>query len=200
MIVVGLTGSIGMGKTTVGAMFRDAGAALWSADEATHRLYAKGGAAVGPVGALFPDAIVGGAVDRERLAREVLGEDGALGRIEAIVHPLVAKDRSAFIEASRAAGAEIVVLDIPLLFEKGHEDQFDAVLVVSAPADIQRARVLARSGMNAAKFDAILKRQTPDHEKRTRASYVIETGVSLEETRASVAATIADLKRRFAPR
>lgn len=197
MIVVGLTGSIGMGKTTVADMFRDAGAAVWSADDAVHRLYAEGGAAVGPVGALLPDAIVGGAVDRGRLGRAVLGADGALGRLEAIVHPLVAADRARFLETARDAGAALAVLDIPLLFESGGESAFDAVIVVSAPTEVQRRRVLARPGMTRGKFDAILRRQTPDSEKRARADYVVATGGTLAETRKAVGGVIRDLRRRF---
>jgi dephospho-CoA kinase len=198
VIVVGLTGSIGMGKTTVAAMFREAGAEVWSADEAVHRLYLEGGDAAGPVGALFPEAIADGAIDRDRLAAIVLRDAGALARLEAIVHPLVAADRARFLQDARARGAPLAVLDIPLLFETGGERAFDAVVVVSAPAEVQRARVLARPGMTAEKFAAILARQSPDEEKRARADYVIATGGPLAETRRSVRRAVKDLRRRFA--
>jgi dephospho-CoA kinase len=190
MILLGLTGSIGMGKSTVGQMFRDEGAPVYDADAAVHALYAEGGAAVGPVGAAFPDAIVDGAVDRERLSRLVLNDADALRRLEAIVHPLVGAAQMQFLEEARRAGAAVVVLDIPLLFEKGGEKRVDAVAVVSAPAGVQRARVLARPGMTVEKFEAILAKQTPDAEKRARADFVIETGGSFDETRAQVRAVL----------
>jgi dephospho-CoA kinase len=197
MIVVGLTGSIGMGKSTVLGMFRDLGALTWSADDAVHRLYERGGAAAAPMEAAFPGCVVAGAVDRSRLSKMILGEPALLARVEAIVHPLVGDDRRAFLRDARARGADLVVLDIPLLFEKGHQRGFDAVIVVSAPADVQRARVLARPGMSEEKFAAILARQTPDAEKRRRADYVIATDRPLEETRQEVKKTARDLKRRF---
>ena len=197
MIVVGLTGSIGMGKSTVLGMFRALGAATWSADEAVHRLYAKGGAAVGPVGAAFPDAVADGAVDRARLSKIVMNDAEKLARLEAIVHPLVGADRAAFLEDARAQGAKIAVLDVPLLFETGQEGDYDAVVVVSAPAEMQRARVLARPGMSAAKLDAILARQTPDAEKRRRADYVILTDKSFDATRGEIEIVLADLFTRF---
>lgn len=200
MILVGLTGSIGMGKSTVTRMFAALGAAVWNADDAVHRLYAKGGAAVGPVGKEFPEAVAGGAVDRDKLSALALGAPEKLKRLEAIVHPLVAKDREDFLNRAKWDGAEIAVLDIPLLFEKGYETGFDAVVVVSAPADVQRARVLARPGMSEEKFEAILAQQMPDAEKRARADYVIHTGQALEATQGEVETVMADLKTRFARR
>ncbi|MBI1364566.1 MAG: dephospho-CoA kinase [Alphaproteobacteria bacterium] len=196
MIVVGLTGSIGMGKSTVLEMFRECGAAVWNADEAVRRLYAKGGGGVGPVAAAFPDAIRDGAVDREALSRLVIDDRARLRRLEAIVHPLVAADRERFLDRARRNGEEIAVLDIPLLFETNAQSRFDAVVVVSAPAAAQRARVLARPGMTAAKFERILAMQTPDAEKRARADYVIDTGQSLAATRADVEAAFADVRRK----
>lgn len=196
MITVGLTGSIGMGKSTVAAIFRDEGAHVWDADAAVRRLYAPGAAGYLAVKDRFPEAIGEDGVDRDRLSTLVLNDAVALHELEALVHPLVGADRSAFIDAAAREGADIVVLDIPLLFEKGHEKFFDAVVVVSAPADVQRARVLARPGMTEMKFRSILMKQTPDAEKRRRATYVIDTGVSLAETRERVRAVMKDLRAR----
>ncbi len=200
MISIGLTGSIGMGKSTVARMFAEAGACVWSADDAVHRLYSKGGAGAAPVGAAFPEAIVDGAVDRDRLAARVLSEPAARQRLEAIVHPLVGEDRAAFLKDARARNADLVVLDIPLLFESGGETAVDVVVVVSAPADVQRARVLARDGMTEQKFEAILAAQTPDAEKRARADYIVDTGVCLEETRAEVVDVVQKIRDRFSAR
>ncbi|WP_375204707.1 dephospho-CoA kinase [Hyphococcus sp.] len=197
MIRIGLTGSIGMGKSTVLQMFADLGAAVWDADAAVHRLYSKDGAAVAPIGELFPDAVVDGAVDRAALAKIVLGDTEALAKLEALVHPLVAEDREAFMLSAAEAGADAVVLDIPLLFENGTEKFFDATVVVSAPEEVQRERVLARPGMTEAKFEAILKLQTPDAEKRQRADYVIDTGLALDETRAQAADVYGAILRKF---
>lgn len=197
MIRIGLTGSIGMGKSTVLSMFADLGAAVWDADAAVHRLYGEDGAAVAPLADLFPDAIVDGVVDRAALAKIVLGDTQALAKLEAVVHPLVAEDREAFMAAAAQAGADAVVLDIPLLFENGTEKFFDATVVVSAPADVQRARVLARPGMSEEKFEAILRLQTPDAEKRQRADYIIDTGLPLEETRAQTAAVYSEILGKF---
>lgn len=193
MITVGLTGSIGMGKSTVAAMFADEGAMVWDADAAVRRLYAPGAEGYLAIKERFPDAIGADGVDRGKLSALVLNDAAALADLEALVHPLVSADRSAFIDGAARAGAEIVVLDIPLLFEKGSEKFFDAVVVVSAPADVQRARVLARPGMTEKKFRAILMKQTPDPEKRRRADHVIDTGVTLGETRAQVRAVMAKL-------
>ncbi len=194
MITVGLTGSIGMGKSTVAEMFADAGAAVWDADAAVRRLYAKGGAAVGPVGAAFPDALVSGAIDRDRLAARVLGKPEALTALETIVHPLVAADRADFMAQAGTSGAAIAVLDIPLLFETKAQDAFDAIVVVSARPETQAARVLARPGMTEAKFKAILARQTPDAVKRAGADYIIDTDGSLDETRMRVREIVAALQ------
>jgi dephospho-CoA kinase len=186
MIVLGLTGSIGMGKSTTTAMFADAGALVWNADDAVHRLYARAGAAVGPVGEAFPGVVVNGAVDRARLA-EALGRDGeAFRRLEAIVHPLVLKGRLEDLAAAEAKGVKLAVLDIPLLFETGGDSAVDAVVVVTAPAAVQAERVLARPGMTRERFEAILARQLPDIEKRRRADFVIDTSAGLEAARARV--------------
>jgi dephospho-CoA kinase len=193
MILLGLTGSIGMGKSTTTAMFADLGAVVWNADDAVHRLYAPGGAAVGPVGEAFPGVVVDGAVDRTRLA-EALGKDEtAFRRLEAIVHPLVAQGRAEDLEAARAAGVKLAVLDIPLLFETGGDKAVDAVVVVTADPVIQAKRVLARPGMTRERFDAILARQMPDAEKRARADFVIDTGRGLEAARAEVEAIVATI-------
>ncbi len=186
MIKIGLTGSIGMGKSAVAEMFGDLGAAVWDADAAVHRMYQRGGAAVEPVRGLFPDTIVDGAVDRGRLASAVLGAPARLQKLEAVVHPLVAADREAFMTAAAQAGAPAVVLDIPLLFENGSEKFFDAVVVVSASTEVQRMRVLARPGMNETKFMAILAEQMPDADKCAKADYVISTDQPLEATRTEV--------------
>ncbi|MFU8898340.1 MAG: dephospho-CoA kinase [Roseinatronobacter sp.] len=178
--LLGLTGSIGMGKSTTAGFFRELGVPVWDADAAVHRLYAQGGAAVGPVGALCPDAVVEGAVDRDALKAWIARDPSALGRLEAVVHPLVAQDRAAFVACVQGP---LGVLDIPLLFETGAE--VDGVLVVTAPEDVQRARVLARAGMSAAQLDAILARQMPDSEKRARADFVIET-TDMDSARAAV--------------
>jgi len=187
---LGLTGSIGMGKSTTAVMFAEAGVAVWDADAAVHRLYAKGGAAVAPMAALHPAAVIEGAVDRMALKGWIAKDPSALQQIETVVHPLVAADRAAFL--ARAKG-DIVVLDIPLLFEKGTEQDLDATLLVTAPAVLQRARVLARPGMTEAQFSAILARQMPDAEKRGRATHIIET-LSLDSARAAVLALISYIR------
>ncbi|HEV7227640.1 dephospho-CoA kinase [Brevundimonas sp.] len=180
MILLGLTGSIGMGKSTTARMFALAGALTWNADDAVHALYAPGGAAVGPVGEAFPGVVEEGAVDRARLA-EALGRDpSAFARLEAIVHPLVAGGRLQDLQAARAAGVRLAVLDIPLLFETDGDGAVHAVVVVTAPPEVQAERVLARPGMTRERFDAILARQAPDAEKRRRADFVIDTSRGLE--------------------
>jgi len=191
-ILLGLTGSIGMGKSAVAAMLREAGVPVFDADAAVHSLQAAGGALVPAIGAAFPGTTGTAGVDRARLGAAVLGDAAALARLEAIVHPAVAAARRAFLEDH--AGAALLVLDIPLLFEKGGAEAVDAVIVVSAPADMQRARVLARPGMSLERFAAILALQMPDAEKRARADFVIETGVTLAETAAAVAALVACLR------
>ena len=187
---LGLTGSIGMGKSTTAALFSEAGIPVWDADAAVHRLYAKGGAAVAPMAALHPAAVTDGAVDRVALKGWIAKDLSALQQIEAVVHPLVAADRTAFLASAKG---DIVVLDIPLLFEKGTEQDMDATLLVTAPAVVQRARVLARPGMTEAQFSAILARQMPDPEKRARATHIIET-LSLDSARAAVLALIAYIR------
>lgn len=196
MIVAGLTGSVGMGKSTVLSMFADLGAAVWSADDAVGRLYAKGGAGVGPVAAEFPEAEANGAIDRARLSALVIGRPARLARLEAIVHPLVLADRAAFLARADRDRARLAVVDIPLLFETGAEKDLDAVIVVSAPEAAQRARVLARPGMTEEKLAAIIARQTPDAEKRARADHVIDTGSDLSQTRREVAEIAEKLLKR----
>lgn len=183
---LGLTGSIGMGKSTTAGFFAEAGIPVWDADAAVHRLYAEGGAAVAPLTALCPAALQDGCIDRDVLKSWIARDAGALPRIEAAVHPLVAADRMAFLSQSRS---DILVFDIPLLFETGAEAQMDATLLVTAPPALQRARVLARPGMTAAQFATILARQMPDVQKRARASHIIET-LGLEAARQSVLALI----------
>ena len=196
MILIGLTGSIGMGKSTTTAMFADLGAVIWNADDAVHRLYAPGGAAVEPVGRAFPGVVADGAVDRTRLAEALGRDDDAFRRLETIVHPLVAEGRLADLEAARRAGVRLAVLDIPLLFEKGGAEAVDLVVVVSAPAAVQRARVLARPGMTPEKFAHVLGLQVPDSEKRARADFVIDTGTPLPVTRDAVRKVIESVRTR----
>ncbi|WGM32650.1 dephospho-CoA kinase [Brevundimonas sp. NIBR11] len=187
MILLGLTGSIGMGKSTTTAMFAELGAVVWNADDAVHALYAEGGAAVEPIRKAFPGVVVDGAVDRTRLAEALGRDDTAFKQLEAIVHPLVASGRAADLDVARTNGAKLAVLDIPLLFETGGDKAVDAVVVVSADHETQRSRVLARPGMTVERFEAILARQTPDDEKRRRADFVIDTGRGLDAARARVA-------------
>jgi dephospho-CoA kinase len=190
---LGLTGSIGMGKSTTARMFGDAGCAVWDADAAVHRMYAPGGAAVDPMRAAFPQAIVDGAVSRDRLKEIIACDPDALKRIETIVHPLVAADRAAFAEKT---SADIVVFDIPLLFETGGDALMDATVCVTIPAEEQRARVLARPGMTAAQFDAILSKQMPNAEKVRRADYVVVTD-TLDHAREQVARIVAQIREQL---
>ena len=189
MIILGLTGSIGMGKSTVAKMFADCGVPVFDADAAVHRLQGKGGRLVDAIEAMFPGTTGPDGVDRQRLGERVLNDTPALRRLEALVHPAVGEDRAAFLADHR--DAPMVVFDIPLLFETNGESRVDKVAVVSAPADVQRARVLARPGMTVDRFESILARQMPDTEKCARADFVIPTGGSLEETRRAVDAVIA---------
>ncbi len=192
MIVIGLTGSVGMGKSTTAAMFAAAGVPVFDADAAVHRLYA--GAAVAPVEAAFPGVTRDGRIDREALGPRVIGDEAAMRRLEAIVHPLVRAARESFLAEARAAGAAMAVLDIPLLYETGGADEVDVVVLASAPKAVQKARVLARPGMTEAKFKAILGKQMPDAEKRKRADHVIETGDGLEAAERRVREIIVALK------
>jgi dephospho-CoA kinase len=193
MIILGLTGSIGMGKSTTATMFREAGVPVHDADETVHRLYS--GAAAPLIEARFPGVVTDGTVDREKLAKIVLGNTEAIRDLEKIVHPLVRQASQEFLESNREAGTPIVVLDIPLLFETAGEGRVDKFVVVSAPADVQRERVLARPGMTVEKFEAILARQVPDAEKRKRADFVIDTGQGLDVARAQVTALVEELRR-----
>ena len=193
MIVLGLTGSIGMGKSTTATMFREAGVPVHDADETVHCLYS--GAAAPLIEARFPGVVTDGTVDREKLAKIVLGNTEAIRALEKIVHPLVRQASQEFLESNREAGTPIVVLDIPLLFETAGEGRVDKIVVVSAPADVQRERVLARPGMSVEKFEAILARQVPDAEKRKRADFVIDTGQGLDVARAQVTALVEELRR-----
>lgn len=191
MIVLGLTGSIGMGKSTTAAMFRDLGVPVHDSDDAVHRLYA--GPAAPLVEAAFPGVVRNDVVDRRELSRRVVGDGAALKRLESIVHPLVRADADAFVAGHRAAGTRLVVLDIPLLFETAGRGRVDKVAVVTAPSEIQRARVMARPGMTEAKFAAILAEQVPDAEKRKLADFVIDTGEGFEAARAAVADIVREL-------
>jgi dephospho-CoA kinase len=187
---LGLTGSIGMGKSTTAAMFADEGIPVWDADAAVHHLYAAGGAAVAPIGEIFPAALQDGAIDRVQLKALIARDPAALTWIETIVHPLVAADRAAFLAG---AHADMVVLDIPLLFENGMQAQMDATLLVTAPPDLQRARVLLRPGMTDAQFAMLLARQMPDAQKRGLATHIVET-LSEPVVRTYVSALIAHIR------
>ena len=184
MIVAGLTGSIAMGKSTVAGMFGELGVPVFDSDDAVRGFYSGDGAKA--VEAAFPGVLVSGQVDRERLGARVLGDAGALRRLEGLVHPAVAQSRVQFVEREAAAGRRFVLIDVPLLFETRGEANVDLVIVVSAPESIQRERVLARAGMTEAKLEAILSRQMPDGEKRRRAHFIIDTRGSLELTSAVV--------------
>lgn len=195
-LVIALTGSIGMGKSTTAQMFAEHGIPVWDADAAVHRLYAPGGAAVAPVAARFPEALgADGGIDRAALRQIIARDPAALDALNAIVHPLVAADRAAFIERAAAEGHDMVLVDIPLLFETGAEGLADVVVVVSAPPELQRARVLARPGMTEEHLNTILARQMPDPDKRARADHVVITD-TLEHARAQVAAIVAALRQR----
>ena len=188
MFVLGLTGSLGMGKSTTARFFAVEGVPVHDADAVVHRLYE--GEAAAAIEAAFPGTTTAGKVDREKLAARVLGDVGALTRLEAIVHPLVQEAERRLLAEAQARGEKVAVLDIPLLFETGGEERVDAVVVVSAPADVQRARTLERPGMTVDKLDAILARQMPDHEKRRRADFVVDTSRGFEAARAKVRAIL----------
>jgi dephospho-CoA kinase len=197
MIVLGLTGSIGMGKSTVGNFFAECGVPVYDADTAVHRLYT--GDAAPLIEAAFPGTTDGGTVDRARLAERVVGDAAALRRLEAIVHPLVRREEEQFLAKADADGAAVAVLDIPLLFETGGDKRCDAVVVVSAPAETQRSRVMGRPGMTEEKFAGLLAKQLPDADKRRRADFVVDTSQDFESTRAQVRAILlqaANLPRR----
>jgi len=196
-IILGLTGSIGMGKSTVEGFFAENGVPVYDADAAVHRLYA--GDAAPLIEAEFPGTTKDGVVDRARLAERVIGEQAALKRLEAIVHPLVRRDEERFLANAEAAGAPVAVLNIPLLLETGGDKRCDAVVVVSAPAETQRARVMSRPGMTEEKFTGLLGKQMPDAEKRRRADFVVDTSLDFDSTRAQVRAILlkaANLPRR----
>ncbi|HWU26349.1 MAG TPA: dephospho-CoA kinase [Rhizomicrobium sp.] len=195
-LIVGLTGSIGMGKTETAKMFASLGIPIFDADAAVHRLYETGGEAVPQIAKLWPDCVRDGRVDRSVLAAQVTAGVISLKTLEAIVGPFVARQQQAFIDNACARGAEMVVLDIPLLFEAGGHRRVDAVVVVSAPAPVQRERVLARPGMTPEKLDQILERQMPDAEKRAKAHFVVETGKGLEQALEQVKAIVAELQER----
>ena len=189
MFVLGLTGSLGMGKSTTARFFAEAGVPVHDADAAVHRLYE--GEAVAAIEAAFPGTTGNGKVDRTRLAARVLGDAAALKRLEAIVHPLVRKAEQQLLEEARARGEPVAVLDIPLLFETGGDRRVDAMVVVTAPPEVQRARVLERPGMTMEKLDSILAKQIPDEEKRRRADFVVDTSQGFEAARAQVRAILA---------
>lgn len=193
---LGLTGSIGMGKSTTARMFADAGVPVFDSDAVVHRLYAPGGAAVDVVEAAFPGVVEDGAISRDKLSAALARNASGFDRLNAIVHPLVAAEREGFLADAVAAGHELVVFDIPLLFETGGDALVDGILVVTAPADVQRARVLARPGMTEEKFTQILNRQTPDAEKRQRADFIIDTSHGLEAAQKAVDSVIAELSAR----
>ena len=195
MIVLGLTGSIGMGKTTAAAAFRQVGAPVFDADAAVHRLLARGGGAVAEVEAAFPDVVRGGAVDREALGRRVFGDAGALEKLEGIVHPKVRASRTRFIRLAASRGERLVVLDIPLLFETGGEAECDFICVVSAPRFVQAGRVLGRSGMTPEKLGGVLARQMPDAEKRRRADFVVPTGNGKRHSLRRIGSLVTMLRR-----
>lgn len=196
MLLIGLTGSIGMGKSETAKMFAAEGIPVYDADAEVHKLYQKGGAAIAPIAEIFPGAVKDGAVDRALLSREVIGKPEQLKKLETVVHPLVGEANRAFLENAAKAGAEMVLLDIPLLFETGGRERVDVIVVVSAPFELQRERVLARPDMTEEKFMDIFAKQVPDAEKRAGADYIIESDKGLDHARAQVKAVIEDLKGR----
>lgn len=194
MLLVGLTGSIGMGKSETAKMFAKHGIPVYDADAAVHALYDKGGAAVEPIREAFPDAIVDDAVDRAKLSGLVLHDPDAIKKLESIVHPLVGEAQINFLKEAYESGAPMAVLDIPLLYETGGETRVDAVVVVSAPEDVQRARVLERPGMTEEKLDQILAKQVPDAHKRERAHFIVDTHKGLDHAYDQVTRIIEDLE------
>lgn len=196
MLLVGLTGSIGMGKSETTKMFASLGVPVYDADAAVHALYAAGGAAVEPIGEAFPGVIKDGAIDREELGKRVLGTPDELKRLEKIIHPLVGLSQLEFLQNAEKSGAPMVVLDIPLLFETGGETRVDVSVVVSAPAEMQRTRVLARPGMSAEKFESILAKQVPDAQKREKADFIVDSSRGLESALEDVKGIIGTLGGR----
>jgi dephospho-CoA kinase len=196
MLVVALTGSIGMGKTTVAARLRQLGIAVFDADAEVHALYEREGAAVAPIEAAFPGTTADGRVDRDRLSQVLLQNPSGFARLEGIVHPLVQAAERAFLKAEAARGARMAVLEIPLLFETGGEARVDAVIVASAPAEAQRERVLGRPGMTPEKLEQMLGRQVPDAAKRARADFVVDTGGTFAESDAQVDRIVESLQTR----
>ena len=196
MRLIGLTGSIGMGKSQTAQIFVDEGVPVYDADATVHELYAKNGAAVKPVGALFPSAVVDGAIDRQKLAAIVLKDADALKQLEDIVHPMAGAAQVAFLQKHYAEGKAAVALDIPLLLEAGGSDRVDVVIVVSAPYEIQRARVLARPNMSEEKFNDIFKKQLPDEKKRELADFIVDSSVSIDDARRQVRDILEQLKSR----
>ncbi len=192
MIILGLTGSIGMGKSTTADMFRKSGIPVHDADATVHRLYT--GEAVIPIEAAFPGATNPQGVDRARLSKMVVGDESAMKRLEAIIHPLVRREKEKFLHNAISRGSKLVVLDIPLLFETGGDKGVDGIVVVTAPAEIQRQRVLEREGMDKEKFEAILARQYPDEKKRTRADFIIDTSLGMESAQKAVDAIVTKVK------
>ncbi len=197
MIVIGLTGGIGMGKSATAQLFAEGGVPIWDADAAVHRLYAPGGAAVSPLLDLVPGArSEAGGIDRTQLSKAVLEDANLLSAIEAIVHPLVAEDRAHFVKSMRDAGVEMVLCDIPLLYEGEGAEAFDVVVVVSAPEEVRKSRVLDRPGMTAEKYAAIVGRQLPDEHKRSRADFVVETHRGKDDAREQVARIMRELREK----
>ena len=196
MYLIGLTGSIGMGKTQTAALFEEEGVPRYDADAAVHGLYEVGGAAVGPIGELFPEAVRDGAVDRAALGRIVLKDGAKLAALEKMVHPLAGATQVDFLNAQMTAGATNVLLDIPLLFETGGHEFVDCVVVVSAPPDIQRARVLERPGMTEEKFADILAKQVPDSDKRAAADFIVDSSVSVADAHRQVKEILAAVRDR----
>ena len=197
MLVLGLTGSIGMGKSTTARFFAEEGVPVLDADAVVHALY--DGEAVAAIEAAFPGTSKDGRIDREELSRRVVGDPAALKRLESIVHPLVRAAQARFLADAERSGAPVAVLDVPLLFETGGDQRVDAVVVVSAPADVQRARTLDRAGMTAEKFDALMQKQMPDAEKRRRADFIVDTSQSFDSARAQVRAILAAVRANSRP-
>lgn len=193
MFILGLTGSIGMGKSTTAQLFAEAGVPVHDSDAAVHRLY--DGEAVGAIETAFPGTTANGQVDRQKLGAVVVNDSVALKRLEGIVHPLVRQSEAKFLEEARARGEKVVLLDIPLLYETGGEKRVDAVVVVTAPAEMQRKRVLTRPGMTPKKLDALLAKQMPDAEKRRRADFIVDSGGGLESAREQVRNILAKIAK-----